>query len=1000
MKKLLQVILLTLPFYSFSQTLSVKAKRCATFEVLENFRKLNPKAETDQQFETWLTQKKNARTMRTQSVATLPVIFHIIHSNEAEGSGANISQTLIQQQILQLNKDFANLSNSPYGVSANANIQFALAQTDPAGSPLAQPGIDRIYYSTAGFAAPPYTVGAYDPSSDYLGDIIKPATIWDPARYLNIWVLEMEAGILGIATFPSSSGIADLGGSGDDNTNAGVAVGPETVGSIFMPSSCASYTKGKTLTHEMGHFFGLRHIWGDATCGNDYCGDTPVHASENLGVPSHPKANSCGTADEMFENYMDYTDDVTLNTFTADQVARMQTVLANSPRRNTLAASTVGLVAVSATNRIAFYNCVGAITVKETGISGTTLRYHDYSFALNVEDKATGSATVTVNAGGSAISGFNYQLLTPSLNFVNGDDYKAVNIRVFDNALVEGNKTIVLTYTISGTGVQAGASSQSMTITVLDDDNIIIANDPVTLLSQNFDTQAEWRFLFGGGPNPNKFVIGNGGNAGGTGNCGYVSNSTVAPFVNTYDINAPSLAVLQTPLINTSGYTDIKLNFKYRVYGEKSGSNIYDFGQVMYSPGSNNLEIQSIAAPNVGPYVGESGIVSDNPTIDLPNSTFANSQFYLGFYWENNGSGGTNPPLNIDDVVVTGRGVPIETTVSNSFGADVITGAGINNFRSTNNRMIARITNSNENLSAITASVTQAGTGQTPLATTDEMYMRTEKVIQLTPSIANSTATYQATLYFTSAELAVWGANKLALKIVKIKDGVSLSGNVNSTDVVLVNPVSAVEDAATGIITYTANFTGFSQFVLALPSTTLPVGSLTFDAQPAKNNIELTWKTASEHNNKGFSVERSTNGIDFTAIGWVAGKGTTSTSSAYAYSDHNVQSNTVYYYRLQQIDFDSRSRSSIIRQAKIMDNGVLITVSPNPAKNKITVLVAGNTQPINISLVNAKGQTVAKLIRATISAPYQIDVSRYAKGYYNLILHLPDGDVTKQLILQ
>jgi hypothetical protein len=144
------------------------------------------------------------------------------------------------------------------------------------------------------------------------------------------------------------------------------------------------------------------------------------------------------------------------------------------------------------------------------------------------------------------------------------------------------------------------------------------------------------------------------------------------------------------------GYTDIKLNFKYRVYGEKSGVNIYDYGKVVYSPSGNQVNIQDVGAPDAGPYVGELGNVTGNPTIDLPNSTFANNQFYLGFYWENDGSDGTSPPLNIDDVVVTGRGVTIETAVSNSYGADVITGAGINNFRSTNNRMIARVANSNE----------------------------------------------------------------------------------------------------------------------------------------------------------------------------------------------------------------------------------------------------------------------------------------------------------------
>lgn len=995
MKKHFYLILLFIPFFSFSQTLISKTKRCATDEVLKNFRKLHPKAETDAQFEAWLAQKQSARTMRTQAVVTLPVVFHIIHSGEAEGAGTNISQALIHQQILQLNKDFANLSNSPYGVAANSEIQFALAQRDPLGNTLAQPGINRIAYTSRSFTAPPYTVGASG-AGDYLGSVIKPATYWDPSRYINIWVLEMEAGILGIATFPAGSGLPDMVYS-ESNQTAGIAVGPETVGSIFRPStSCGTYTKGKTLTHEVGHFFGLRHIWGDANCGTDYCDDTPVHQGQNTGVPSHPKANSCGTTDEMFENYMDYSDDVILNTFTAGQVARMQAVLANSPRRNTLATSTVGLVPVTGTNRLAFYDCTGSLTVSETGLTGTSPRYRDYSFTLNAEDKATGNATVTINTSGTATNGIHYQVMTPTLNFVNGDDYKNVVVRVFDNALVEGNRNIILTYSISGSGVQAGTAAQSMTINIQDDDNITVSNNTVTVLSQDFTTLAGWDILTGGGSN--QFVVGSNGNAGGTGNAAYISNDGSA---NTYTISDQSRSIMQSPLINASGLTNLQLTFKYRVFGDADVNGVYDYGSLVYSPGANRFSILTVNAAGAGPFAGISGVVSGNPTVSLPDNDFAGKQFYLGFEWRNDNVFGNAPGLNIDDVVLTATGTNVETTVSNSYGYDVQAGAGINNFRSTNNRAIAMITNANVNLTGVTTSVTEAGTGQVAIVTNGGSFQRSQKVFQISPAVANTSATYRMALYFTPAELAVWGVNKLNLKVLKVKDGVSLSGTINGDDAVIVTPVSAIEDAATGTITYTADFTdGFSQFMLVSSNAVLPVGLLTFDAQPAKKSIELSWKTATERANKGFGIERSTNGTNFTTIGWVAGAGTTSNESFYRFTDNFVQSNTVYYYRLKQLDFDNRSTLSNIRQAKISQSNVVVTVSPNPAKDQLKIFVAGSSQAVDISLVNAKGQTVGKWSKAEVSSPYSIDVSRFAKGVYTLVVHLPEGDVTGQIIIQ
>lgn len=110
------------------------------------------------------------------------------------------------------------------------------------------------------------------------------------------------------------------------------------------------YDKGRTMTHEVGHWLGLKHIWGDGgsrdkntkDCNaSDYCDDTPQAGWENYDCVT---SDSCPlvAGNDMIENYMDYTNDACMNIFTLNQKDRIMTVMANSPRRNSLKTSTKG----------------------------------------------------------------------------------------------------------------------------------------------------------------------------------------------------------------------------------------------------------------------------------------------------------------------------------------------------------------------------------------------------------------------------------------------------------------------------------------------------------------------------------------------------------------------------------------------------------------------------------------------------------------------------------
>jgi len=259
-------------------------------------------------------------------VVTIPVVFHIIHNGDAVGTNENISDALIQAQLNQLNLDFRKLNSDASlipsvfaGVAADAEVQFCLAQRTPSGA--ATTGINRLNQGQAS-----WTMNQIESS-------LKPSTIWDRNKYLNLWTVIFgggDAGTLGYAQFPGGSASTD-----------GVVLLYSSVGSVASPNPAGgAYGKGRTATHEVGHWLNLRHIWGDATCGNDQVSDTPTHNTANYGCPAYPHYSTCtGSPVEMTMNYMDYTDDACMYMFTTGQKGRMQALFAAGGSRAGLATS-------------------------------------------------------------------------------------------------------------------------------------------------------------------------------------------------------------------------------------------------------------------------------------------------------------------------------------------------------------------------------------------------------------------------------------------------------------------------------------------------------------------------------------------------------------------------------------------------------------------------------------------------------------------------------------
>ena len=233
-------------------------------------------------------------------VISIPVIVNVVYSNSTE----NISQAQIDSQMAVLNADFraqnSDAGSTPSefaGLVADTEVQFTLANVRRYSNPTTQWGTNDAVKAQ------------YPPFS--------------PETHLNIWVCNIGGGILGYAQFPGGSLATD-----------GVVVGPNYFGTTGYVS--APFDKGRTMTHEVGHYLNLRHIWGDGRCRqDDFVADTPSSDGPNYGCPSYPTVNCRST--DMTMNYMDYTNDACMFMFSEGQKSRLRTVFASSGPRATMA---------------------------------------------------------------------------------------------------------------------------------------------------------------------------------------------------------------------------------------------------------------------------------------------------------------------------------------------------------------------------------------------------------------------------------------------------------------------------------------------------------------------------------------------------------------------------------------------------------------------------------------------------------------------------------------
>ncbi|MCB9809321.1 T9SS type A sorting domain-containing protein [Candidatus Nomurabacteria bacterium] len=181
------------------------------------------------------------------------------------------------------------------------------------------------------------------------------------------------------------------------------------------------------------------------------------------------------------------------------------------------------------------------------------------------------------------------------------------------------------------------------------------------------------------------------------------------------------------------------------------------------------------------------------------------------------------------------------------------------------------------------------------------------------------------------------------------------------------------------------NVSGFSDIYLhgSEHNVPLPVELLSFEAKAIDNSyIQLDWVTATEINNEGFEVQRSTDGIHFGQIGWSNGHGNSNEIHDYVYQDHYVASNVTYYYRLKQIDYDGQFEYSSIKSAKVikyLDAQQYMRIYPNPTEDILNIESFYRITDVKVYSILGTEVFVQKALSPRAS---QLDMSDLSSGMY------------------
>ncbi|MCE3279004.1 MAG: hypothetical protein K0S44_1195 [Bacteroidetes bacterium] len=371
MKKINNLICAAFAVFSIGgNTFAQTSKLCSTDEMVKRALANNPQLKQEYEAEQMRLEaidrdvyqnrslKNTNRESQLLPIYTIPVVFHIIHQNGPE----NISDAQIMDQMRILNEDFrkqnadiVDVVPAFTSIAADCEIEFRLAQKDPSGN--CHNGIDRIFSAETN-----------------IGDDGSKLNPWPRSKYLNIWVVKtISSGAAGYAYLP---------GTAFPTSVDGIIILSNYIGSIGTGSVNAS----RALTHEIGHFLNLQHVWGNTNspgvaCGNDGVTDTPETEGHANVCPLNDQNCNPGVVENL-QNFLEYS--YCSNMYTSGQKTRMRSALNSSTGQRSSLWTTTNLAATGlSTPSVLCQADFLSSNANNTVCAGGSLTFNDISWNGN-----------------------------------------------------------------------------------------------------------------------------------------------------------------------------------------------------------------------------------------------------------------------------------------------------------------------------------------------------------------------------------------------------------------------------------------------------------------------------------------------------------------------------------------------------------------------------------------------------------------------------------------
>ena len=911
---------------------------------------------------------------------TIPVIVHVMHTGGAVGSIYNPSDAQITDAINYLNNvyngTYVDPSQGPIQGAGDLGIQFVMAQRDPNCNPTN--GINRIDAS----AVSGYVSGGVQAAQTAIGtaDVnIKNLDRWNTSQYYNIWIVNKIDG--------------NDGTSGQFIAGYAYLPGASTAEDGIVMLATQMLRGQKTLPHEIGHAFYLYHPFQGSTdqtvcplntdCsvdGDQVCDTDPISYNINSGTgvidfSCRSGTNTCASppgtpySPNTESNFMNYTNCYTL--FTIGQKARMQATAAGS-YRSSLSSSQGGTPpgggSSPCTPKIDFEWSGDQQTEATTGVSGCRA-YQDYGYNMVIGSSPTAAAAATlVISSGTAIQGLDFDITTngsfttpsASLNFPAGSTApQPFTIRIYDDASVNGTRKFTLGFTVNSGGGNAiaGDGRTSFTMTILDNDKAPVpgtttgtvnigAPSGQYLAASPFDArQTSHRVQF---QYTAAELTAAGVPAGSLAGLSLnLSKASTRAFTN-FNIKLGKASVPY--LVSNSGVvtqgTSMTVVKTLPTYNSVNGWNDFTFDAPYTWNGTSNLVVEVCF---------DEGVSAASDAADL-------TQFYSDGGGPNQGNifwqDGVNCSQSFTSVQYIDHGykpmakilygIPatiVQTALNSSIQQYLGPNADLYFYDQVNGQLMARIQNlSSFNYGCTQVIIDRAGTNATQFWNNNTPNYLMDKTFHVLPTTNNSSGSYTITLFYTQAEINGWqaftGQSLSAIQLVKVPNQISNVSVANPTGgdpVTIVTPTIGTLGTNTAL---TYSFTnGFSGFGAGIPALSiLPIGLLDFEGQLKNDYGLLNWSTSFESGSRGFEIDRSYDGINFTSVGYVAAAGQSATALNYSFTDPSIaQDNN--YYRLKEIDQDGKftySKIVLIKDPNLTTSA--FTVLSNPFTDHIDIV--------------------------------------------------------------